>query len=397
LRNIAFYIAKHYLYSRKGSHAVSVITSLAIMAMTVAVAAMFIVLSIFYGLVALNEDMVKDIYADLNIRPAQGKVLKNIGQLEQKLKQNKAVAVFSKTIDEKIYLKYGNNGEIASVRGIEPNYEQVNPMKKAMIYGTYIDFAYQNEVIMDAQLSQRLGIPVATEDAAEIIMPKAGEGIVSHEEDIFEKKHIFTSGVYYANQLNNYVVAPIDLVQSLLMLPKTAAYQMNIKLKNSEQTNQVKTTLQQQLGPDYVLSTKDQENAAFWKMINTEKLMIYLIFILVIFITTFNLAGAIIIIQLDKTKQSHTLNTLGMSNFGIRKVYFYTGMLIVGLGIVLGLILGFGVSYLQLSTGWLKNGDMAYPIAITADIFVYVTGIALFFGTVISWIFSKPKHQKQLA
>lgn len=68
--------------------------------------------------------------------------------------------------------------------------------------------------------------------------------------------------------------------------------------------------------------------------------MIYLIFILVIFITTFNLAGAIIILQLDKKEQAKSLISLGFTLAQLRKVYFNTGFLIVLFGVVSGLILG---------------------------------------------------------
>ena len=52
--NTAFYIARRYLIAKKGSQAVSFITGLAAFAMMVAVAAMFIIISVFSGLEDLN-------------------------------------------------------------------------------------------------------------------------------------------------------------------------------------------------------------------------------------------------------------------------------------------------------------------------------------------------------
>jgi lipoprotein-releasing system permease protein len=165
-------------------------------------------------------------------------------------------------------------------------------------------------------------------------MPKPGTGIISKEEDIFTKREIFVSGVFPGNdQLDNTIISPLELVQQLLNLPKNAAYQIVIKLHNPEKADEVKAELMQLLGNKYDIKTKKEENAAFWKMINTEKLFIYLIFMLVIFITTFNLAGAIIILQLDKKEQAKSLISLGMNLKSLRNIYFYTGILIVFFGI----------------------------------------------------------------
>lgn len=105
----------------------------------------------------------------------------------------------------------------------------------------------------------------------------------------------------------SYIVAPLELSAELLGMPKNTAYSIVIKLKDPAKANEVRNRLMEKLGTGLTMKTKAEENAAFWKMINTEKLMIYLIFGLVIFITTFNLAGAIIIIQLDKKSRQNPL------------------------------------------------------------------------------------------
>ena len=127
---------------------------------------------------------------------------------------------------------------------------------------------------------------------------------------------------------DNTIISPLELAQQLLNLPKNSAYQIVIKLKNPDNADLVKADLQNLLGSKYELKTKSEENAAFWKMINTEKLFIYMIFALVIFITTFNLAGAIIILQLDKKEQARSLISLEMNLKALRNIYFYTGILI---------------------------------------------------------------------
>lgn len=392
MKNIAFYIASRYLLSKKGSTAVTFITWLAAVAMSVAVAAMFVIISVFSGLEDFNKTLISNLHADLTIKSTSGKTLKNFGKINTVLKDNKEISSFSRIIEEKTYINYNGKGDVAYLRGVDSAYIKVNPIDKTIFYGSYPTFEYSNEVIMEHSLQNRLGIPVdSNTDFSTLFMPKPGTGIINKEEDIYNKKEIIVSGVFPGNeQLNNYIIAPVELAEELLNLPKNSAYQIVIKLKNPENIDSVKQNLLKTLGKDIEIKTKEQENAAFWKMINTEKLFIYLIFALVIFITTFNLAGAIIILQLDKKQQAKSLISLGFPLAHLRMTYFYTGILIVILGVISGLILGTALCYFQIYTELFKAvEDLPFPVKIVGKNYLIVAAIASVFGIAISWFFSK--------
>lgn len=394
--NTSLYIALRYLIAKKGSQAVTFITGLSAIAMIVAVMAMFIVISIFSGLEELNRELVSNLHADLTIK-TKGKKLENTDKIISILKEETEIKAYSKIIEEKVYLNYNNNGEIAYLRGVDSLYTHINPINKSIIYGNYPSFKYNNEVIIEGLLDNRLSIPIGVENYQNppiIFIPKAGEGILQNEEDIFNKKSIFVSGIFSGNdQLNNYVIAPINLAQELLDLPENSAYQIVIKLHNTEKAKIIKSSLLKKINDDNIyINTQLEENEAFWKMINTEKLIIYLIFVLVIFITTFNLAGAIIILQLDKKQQAKTLISLGFTFNQLRKIYFYTGTLIIGFGIIFGLFLGTLICLFQIYTGFFKAStevDLAFPVKITSFNYALVIVVSSFFGIAVSWLSSK--------
>lgn len=394
MRNTPLYIATRYLLSKKGSTAVTFITWLAALAMMVAVTAMFIIISVFSGLEDLNRDLIANLHADITVKSNEGKTLPDIDKATKILSENTEIAHYSKVIEERVYINFRENGDIANLRGVDSAYIFVNPIDKNIFYGSYPSFKYSNEVLLENKLDNRLAIPVGeSSEFASLMMPKPGTGIISKEEDIFNKREIFVSGVFPGNdQLDNTIISPIELTRELLDLPKKSAYKIVIKLKNPELTDAVKDQLQEKLGSKYIVTTKSEENAAFWKMINTEKLFIYLIFSLVIFITTFNLAGAIIILQLDKKEQAKSLISLGMNLKSLRNIYFYTGLLIVFFGIVSGLVLGTAISYFQISTGFFKAGagtELAFPVRIRLINYFVVGATAAVFGFLVSWIFSK--------
>lgn len=392
MRNIAFYIASRYLLSKKGSTAVTFITWLAAVAMSVAVAAMFVIISVFSGLEDFNKNLISNLHADLTIKSTSGKTIQNFSKINEILKKEKEIADFSRIIEEKAYVSFNGKGDIAYLRGVDTNYTKVNPVNKNIFYGKYPSFEYTNEVIMEHNLQNRLGIAVDSEtDFTTVFMPKSGTGIINKEEDIYNKREIIVTGIFPGNeQLNSYIIAPVELTEELLDLPKNSAYQIVIKLKNPQNADSVKQNLLKKIRGNIEIKTKEEENAAFWKMINTEKLFIYLIFALVIFITTFNLAGAIIILQLDKKEQAKSLISLGFPLSHLRMTYFYTGILIVVTGIVTGLLLGTALCYFQIYTELFKAvEDLPFPVKIVTKNYFTVAAIAALFGVLISWFFSK--------
>ncbi|GEN67185.1 ABC transporter permease [Chryseobacterium rhizosphaerae] len=392
MKNIAFYIASRYLLAKKGSTAVTFITWLSAGAMTVAVTAMFVIISVFSGLEDLNKDLISNLHADLTLKSVSGKTIKNLDKVNKTLSSNKEVSSFSRVIEEKIYISFNGKGDIAYLRGVDSAYVKVNPINKDVFYGTYPSFKYSNEVLMENSLDNRLSIPVdSSNHYATVFMPKPGTGIINKEEDIYNKKDILVTGVFPGkDQLDNYIISPIELTEELLSLPKKSAYQIVIKLKNPENADAVKQNLLSALGKSIEIKTKEEENAAFWKMINTEKMFIYLIFALVIFITTFNLAGAIIILQLDKKEQAKSLISLGFPLSHLRRTYFYTGILIVLSGVFTGLIVGTALCYFQLYTEFFRaNEVLPFPVKIVGKNYFIVALTASLFGIAISWFFSK--------
>ncbi|WP_084086799.1 ABC transporter permease [Chryseobacterium sp. YR221] len=392
MKNIAFYIASRYLLAKKGSTAVTFITWLSAGAMTVAVTAMFVIISVFSGLEDLNKDLISNLHADLTLKSVSGKTIKNLDKVNKTLSSNKEISSFSRVIEEKIYISFNGKGDIAYLRGVDSAYVKVNPINKDVFYGTYPSFKYSNEVLMENSLDNRLSIPVdSSNHYATVFMPKPGTGIINKEEDIYNKKDILVTGVFPGkDQLDNYIISPIELTEELLSLPKKSAYQIVIKLKNPENADAVKQNLLSALGKSIEIKTKEEENAAFWKMINTEKMFIYLIFALVIFITTFNLAGAIIILQLDKKEQAKSLISLGFPLSHLRRTYFYTGILIVLSGVFTGLIVGTALCYFQLYTEFFRaNEVLPFPVKIVGKNYFIVALTASLFGIAISWFFSK--------
>jgi len=391
MRNISFYIAKRYIFSSANKNAVNIITSIAVAAIMVATAALFVILSVFTGLEKMNLKFYSNVNPEIKISPAKGKVLENIDQLELKLKQNNLVADYSKVIEEKIYIDYNGMQDIAYLKAIDKNFTKVTRLDTVVYGGEFLNFELDDNIIVSNGIAQRLQLYIDPINPATLMMPKAGTGIIKQESDAFTKTEAYSTGIFILNeQYDKYIFSPLSLAQKLLTLDSVSAYSIEIKTNNTKDLNGIKSKLSKDLGDNYKIETRQDLDSAFLKVMNMENLIIYLIFTLVIIIACFNLAGTIIIIILDKTKEIQTMYSFGLSRSDIRKIFAYTGIIITFIAMITGLLIATVLGLLQINFGLvMASASIPFPFEFSIINFLIVIGTVMGIGGFVSWLMSR--------
>ena len=376
--------------SKKNTQAVSIILWISIGAFSVASASMFIVLSVFSGLRELNLANLNSLNADLKIEAKKGKTIPNLGKIYSQIKDNPSVEYVSRVIEEKVYILNGEKDQVAQLIAVDENYKKIIPVPSFVIYGNYPDFITKNEMVVSNDLAYRVGVSLDKNETSLIYLPKKGEGIIKNKEDAFVEQEIFCSGILGGNYTNT-MITPIEFAEDLLESDIPLAYQLLIKTKKNTSVDELQNDLTKTFGNEYVIKNRLQQDEAFIKMMNVEKLMIYLIFLLIIFVSSFNLAGAIIILIIDKFKQKQALISFGFTIKNLKKVYFLLGILISSFGTIFGLILGSFIVFIQSHFELIKtvDGIIAYPVKfeISNVLLVFITISSV--GFLISWISSR--------
>ena len=391
MRNISFYIAKRYFFSSANTNAVNIITSIAVGAILVATAALFVILSVFSGLEKMNLKFYSNVNPEIKVSPAKGKVLTDIPNLENLLKKNNLVKSYSKVIEEKIYIDYNGMQDIAYLKGIDENFTTVTRLDTVVYGGEYLNFEFNDNFIVSNGIAQRLHLYIDPINPATLMMPKAGTGMIKQESDAFTKAEAYSNGIFILNeQYDKHIFAPIGLAQQLLQLDSISAYSIEIKTDGKKDLNSVKENLKKQLGDNYKVETRQDLDSAFLKVMNMENLIIYLIFTLVIIIACFNLAGTIIIIILDKTKEIQTMYSFGLSRRDIRRIFAYTGLIITAVAMVTGLLIATVLGLLQINFGLvMASATIPFPFEFSIINFVIVIATVLGIGGFVSWLMSK--------
>ena len=130
-------------------------------------------------------------------------------------------------------------------------------------------------------------------------------------------------------------------------------------------------------------------------MIQTEKLMVYIIFTFILLISMLSLIASLTILYIEKQKDIYTLKVLGFNKVDIQNIFLYVGILITSVGVFLGTILGFLFCFFQQKFGLIKLASdsgfftSAYPIKINLIDIFFIQLIVLTIGAIVSFLVSR--------
>ncbi len=148
--------------------------------------------------------------------------------------------------------------------------------------------------------------------------------------------------------------------------------------------------VQATLGASFEVIEKEALNPALYRMLQTERIAIYLILSLVLIIALFNVVGAVVMMVLDKREQLQTLHGMGSPLHEIRNIFFYQGMLLSGVGGGVGLLVGIVVVVAQ-SVGefiLVPGTQLPYPVRFSFENLMALMVIWAGLSVLAAWIAS---------
>ena len=136
-------------------------------------------------------------------------------------------------------------------------------------------------------------------------------------------------------------------------------------------------------------------NDSLYKMLQSENLFIYLFSTLVVILTLFCLAGAIVMIIIDKRDNLKTLYNIGVTQKAIRNIFFTQGIIITLFGLIIGLGLAIGIILLQQHFSFIMiTPTMPYPVLFEWQNMAIVIMTIIILGLISSWIASGTVNKK---
>ncbi len=360
---------------------------------------LFVVLSIFSGLVNFSLSFSNDFDPDLKISSTLGKSYAISPNQEKKIKALDGVISFSKIVEERALFMFDGKEQFSYLKGVDANFTQVSNVQKSLFNGQWLS-PNTSQVVVGYGISQKLSLGIFDfNNAFEVFAPKPGKGTIENPNDAFVKIGLNPVGIYAVSEDldSKYVFADIDVARELLGFQPNQITTLEIKLKPNTDENKVKEQLQNIFDNKITIKNRAQLNDALYKMLNTENTAIYLLFTLVIILTLFTLAGAIIMMILDKRGNLKTLYNLGTEVKDLRKIFLLQGTLLSVLGGLFGLSIGMVLVLIQQQFEVIMiTPSLAYPVDFLFKNVVIVLGTIISLGFIASLIASSRVSKKLL-
>jgi len=397
--NFPLYIAKRYIFSKSSNNAINIINRIASLGAVVGAMALFVVLSVFTGLKDFSLSFTNDIDPDLKVSSTLGKSFFITPEQEKEVKKIVGVAFFSKVIEERVLFTFNGKQEVTYLKGVDSTFNTVSKFDKKVYSGEWLKpNTYQ--VVVGYGIAQKFSMGLLDyKSTFEVFVPKPGKGTIENPNDAFNSTDVFPVGIYAISEDldSKYVFADLGLAQELLEYKTNQISSLEIKLKNDAEESAIISKLQSIFNDKITIKNKEQLNEALYKMLNTENIVVYLIFTLVIVVALFNLIGALIMMILDKKGNLKTLFNLGADIKDLRNIFLLQGTLICLFGGLIGLLLGVVVVLLQQQYELIMiTPTLAYPVIFTLENALIVMATIIILGFIASLIASSRVSKKLL-
>ena len=384
---LAPFIAGRYLFAKKSHNVINIISAISAIGMAIGTAALIIILSIYNGFDSLIRSMMSTVEPDLLITPSTGKVFIPEGETYDWIYDQPSVKSMCCVLQEQVFISYDGKQGLAKAKGVDWVYEDESSLKNHMTDGEFklhkgdIPLAAVGAgLAYEMQINPRFLAPI------EIYFPSRTRKIsLANPASAIEYIRVWPSGLFSVNTDvdKELMILPIAKMQELLEYDNEVS---GVEIRLSDDADQkelkrLKKEISRQLGPDFKVKDRFQQNESLYKMMKYEKAAIYMILIFVIIIIAFNIFGSLTMLIIEKKSDIETLRSLGATDKLTKRIFILEGWMISLAGLAAGLFFGILFSLLQQWFGFIKMPGhfivQAYPIILSwSDVMLTMIGVA---------------------
>lgn len=384
--NLPLLFARRYLFAKRSTNAINIITGISVVGVAIGTAALVLVLSVFNGF----EDLLAGLFGHFNpqikVTPAKGKTFAPDSLVLAQIRDLPGVAVVSETLEEIAFFEYEGSQDFGVLKGVDSLFARVNNIDSTLREGSYVlEMDDRNCAVLGAGVRNKLSVnihnPLAT---MTVYMPAAESGTALSSP--FKTRLMYPMGTFAIQQDydNQYVLTNLALARELLDVPPGTVSALEICCHTKADIARTKTEIRRLIGEGFAVRDEYEQNEAFFKVMQLEKWMGFAITSLMLVLMAFNTVGALWMIVLDKQKDISILKGMGATDRTVHRIFVLEGMLLTLLGMGLGLALALLLYALQKEVGLISipQGFLveSYPIEMRWSDFLPVTTAVLLIG-----------------
>lgn len=389
--NFPFYIAKRYLFSKKSTNAINIISGISVVGVAVATMALVVTLSVFNGFHDLVATFFTSFDPQLKITPLEGKSAPADDPLLLKVKQLPQVDVATECVEDNALAIFKDKQAMVVVKGVEDNFTELTHITD-ILYGDgeYSLHAANLEYgILGIRLAVALGTGARFQDYLKIYAPKReGQLDMAQPTEGFVEDSLLSPGVVFSVQQakydRSYIITSLGFARNLFDKEGQLS-SLEIRLKAGSNFDAVKKEIRKIVGERYKVEDRYEQQADTFRIMKIEKLIAYFFLTFILMVACFNIIGSLSMLMIDKKDDVVTLRNLGATDKQIVQIFLFEGRMISAAGAVVGILLGLLLCWLQQTYGLVSLGSSSGSFVIDAyPVSVHPTDIILIFITVLA-------------
>ena len=362
LQPLPLFIGLRYTRAKRQNNFISFISMVSMAGIALGIAALITVMSVMNGFQKEVRARILGVSAHVQVMGLDSSASRGLPGWRQVIAEvgtNPDVAAAAPFVDGQGLLAYSSNVRGAVVRGILPDAENtVATLGKDMRAGQITSLAPgEYRIILGGALARALGVSLG--DKLQLITPQGSvtpAGMVPRLRT-FTVSGIFSSGHYEYDA--NLALIHLKDAQVLFQFGENVSG-VRLKLKDTDRAPQVSRQLTDTLKIDGYVTDWTRQNATYFRAVQIEKRMMFIILTLIIAVAAFNLVSTLVMVVTDKHPDIAILRTLGASPGMIMKIFVVQGAVVgvvgtligVGTGILLALNIDVVVPFIESMAGF---------------------------------------------
>ena len=299
---------------------------IAVIVISFSTASLFIVLSAFSGLKTFGLSFTNKFDPDYRIKPRSEKKLILSNEQLSKINLIPSVIESSPVLENKVVLSFKGKTMMAVLRGVGQNYSKIVQIDSLLISGSWFNAGY-SEVIIGSSISRILNLGVYDySDLLKITVPRKSNKTTINF-DPFKSETALVAGIYSSidNMSRFYIFSDLDFARKIFQKKNDEFDFIDLKVKGSPDIEDLADEIFKLLDTPVNIESRKELNSAVYKMMNTENIILYFVFSLIVIISLFSLFGSIIIMYLDKKREFFIFHAIGIVPKQIWEIFFFLG------------------------------------------------------------------------
>lgn len=388
------FIARRYLVSKHKLNFITIISILSTLGITIGVAALIVVLSVFNGFGSLVQSFLLNFDPHLRIEIISEINEENIIELNEILSSSPEINSYAPYVSGKVLALRRDITEIINLKGVDPK-------RSNDIYGIGPSIVLGNDnlddrgnfpvIIIGIRLADKLQALVG--DTITIISPSGIERAITQY--MMPNSQSFIVAGIFSSQNNEYdaglAFISLENGQSLLGF-RSSIQGIELKLKDMDDSFKLQNKLASVLNKEkFSVSTWYDFHKDLYTVMQIERWAAYILLSLIIAVASFNILGSLSMTVIEKKRDIGILRTMGVKSNSVKKIFMYEGLMVGLVGTIIGVLIGYFILFLQINYNIYPLDPSQYkidslPVELRVSDFFFVSGASMILSFLASYL-----------